>query len=98
MTEVIYEVGKRVSLSIEGHTGYINPETQNNDLCVAVSTLTIMLVRYCDRKGIYTEVADGIFRVEAEGTADNRLIVGEVVETLKWLQQEYPQYIKVGAR
>lgn len=99
MTQVTYKItNDTIELDIEGHTGYINQENNNNDLCVAISTLTIMLVRYFEHIGEEVNVSDGSFSVKAENESDSKVIVEEVIRTLRWLESEYPSYLQVGAK
>lgn len=87
-----------VFFDVEGHTGYKNPKTGNNDLCVAVSAICSGLaVHLREEHGLLPDICeDGHIRYSIEASTLRIHEAFKLAENaLKWLQSQYPEYIKV---
>lgn len=103
MTEVRYLFNENIFLEINGHNSYVNMVTGNTDICVAVSTLVIMLTLALTEEGLEPEsVIDGYFRMDVKNPSEKISILAQsVVDTLKFIEEEHKEYIVVknmGAR
>ena len=81
----------------KGHSEYINEKTENNDACVAVSTLCSMLVRYALLAGHEPQVCkDGHVRIdiEASDVRINEVFKAAMLE-FSALAELFPGHIKV---
>ena len=80
-----------ISLIVEGHSHFVNGDTGNNDLCVAVSTLIIELTVAMDNEGLTPEdVEDGKFTARIVNPSDKiRHTMASIVDTLKWLRSTH---------
>lgn len=87
-----------IFFDVEGHTGYQDSITGNNDACVAISTVCAGLVVHLEKEhGLLPDVcSDGHvqFKVE-ESTLRIRESFKMAENTLKWLESQYPEHIKV---
>lgn len=81
-----------------GHADYKDPESGNNDLCVAMSTLNLLLVRHMDLEYGITpkKFEDGLveFNISASNMWINE-VFKSVTTTIKYLSDLYPEQIKV---
>lgn len=98
MTKVICFLNDgNVYCDISGHSDYKNPDTDNNDVCVAVSTLVCMLVRYMKSIGIDPDICeDGhvLFNRMSQSKTTRAVFEAALIE-LEALEQEYPEHIKI---
>ena len=100
MTKVIFSTTRcdgPLYFECSGHSSYRNPETGNNDVCVAVSTLCSMLVRYIVRNGYDPQICgDGHVKIEI-GSSNIR--INEVFEAamleFSMLAERFPEHIKI---
>lgn len=79
------------------HSDYKNPDTGNNDVCVATSTLCSMLVRYIVGRGYTPTICeDGHVRIDISQSCPyiNEVFNAVMIE-FKALQDEFPEHIKV---
>ena len=77
-----------ISLIVEGHSHFVNGDTGNNDLCVAVSTLIIELTVAMDNEGLAPE--DVEFTARIVNPSDKiRHTMASIVDTLKWLRSTH---------
>lgn len=87
-----------IFFDVEGHTGYQNPETGNNDVCVAVSAICSGLVEHLRKEhGLLPDICkDGHIRYDIEASALRIREAFKMAEnSLKWLQSQHPDYIKI---
>lgn len=103
MTEVRYLFNDGIYIEISGHNSYVNKVTGNVDICVAISTLVIMLTLTLAEEGLEPEsVIDGYFRMDVKNPSEKISILAQsVVDTLKFIEEEHEEYIVVknmGAR
>lgn len=103
MTEVRYLFNDGIYIEISGHNSYVNKVTGNVDICVAISTLVIMLTLTLAEEGLEPEsVIDGYFRMDVKNPSKKISILAQsVVDTLKFIEEEHEEYIVVknmGAR
>lgn len=81
----------------DGHSDYVSTMGWN-DCCVAVSTLTVMLINYIeDKYNIEPEICeDGHVRIIIE---EPDRLTEEVFKTAEmqfwWLTEQYPEHIKL---
>lgn len=98
MTKVIYSnKDNEIYFECEGHSKYRNEDTGNNDVCVAVSAICCMLIRYVCEKGYSPDICtDGHVKIDIPDKADE---MGEVFSAamleFKGLQDCYREHIKV---
>lgn len=100
MTKIIFSVTREdgvLYFECSGHSQYKNPETDNNDVCVAVSALCHMLVRYIAEKGYDPKICtDGHVKIEIK---QSNMKINEVFRAVmlefKGLMDCYPDQIKV---
>lgn len=81
----------------EGHSKYVNERTGNNDVCVAVSTLCSMLVRYALLTGHRPQVCeDGHVRIDIESSdmRTNEVFKAAMIE-FSAIAARFPQHVKV---
>lgn len=94
MTSVIISVDDG-SFEVDGHTGYVNESTGNNDLCVAVSTMVRAIGLYIENRKLgVTFVSDGYVRFEIWIVTETmREMFMMAYEEFKRLEEEFPEYI-----
>ena len=82
----------------DGHSSYKNPDTGNNDLCVATSTLCTMLIKYLGAEfGVAPSVCkDGHVRFDIKEPNRHMLeVFRAVMHEFYWLEEMYPDNLKV---
>lgn len=98
MTKVICFINNgNIYFDCFGHSDFKNPNTDNNDVCVAVSAICGMLVRYAASKGISPKICkDGhiLFNTSVQGKKIVGAFEAAVIE-MQALQDEYPEHVKV---
>lgn len=99
MTEVIISTSAEESLfEVTGHTGYQNPSTGENDVCVAVSTLVGMFGQWLERQyGIYpVHLGEGHakFEIRPSNVFVNEILTAIEIE-LRTIANEHPCNLKV---
>ena len=100
MTKVIFSITREdgdLYFECSGHSAYENPDTGNNDVCVAVSALCHMLVRYVAEEGYDPKICeDGHVKIEIGHTnmKMNEVFRAAMLE-FKGLTVSHPQHIKV---
>lgn len=100
MTKVIFSVTREdrdLYFECSGHSSYENHDTGNNDVCVAVSALCHMLVRYIAEKGYDPKICeDGHVKIEIART-DRKIdeVFRAAMLEFKGLAVSHPQHIKV---
>lgn len=100
MTKVIFSVTREdgeLYFECTGHSEYESPDTGNNDVCVAVSTVCGLLVRYILKRGYEPEICeDGHVKIviERSSLGMNEVFRAAILE-FKGLADSYPQHIKV---
>ena len=101
MVKVVFSMTRKdgpLYYDCRGHADYKDPETGNNDLCVALSTIHLQLVRYMDVEyGIRPKTfEDGIVTFDLD---KSNMLMNEVftsaMHTIKYLAEQYPGQIKV---
>lgn len=101
MTKVLFSVTRcdgPLFFDISGHAEYENPDNGNNDVCVAISAITIMLCRYMQEEYMIqpTICEDGHLRYDIE---ESSMRIGEVFRAaysgLKAISELYPGTIKI---
>lgn len=81
-------------LSMAGHAG---AGTMGNDLiCAALSALTRVLILEAEQKGDYVLQGDGW--VELQLGNGSRETMDAVCRALKWMAEEYPEYVSFSER
>lgn len=100
MTKIVYSKTRcdgDLYFECKGHSGYKNPDTGNNDVCVMVSALCSMLVRYIDSKGYEPKICeDGHIKIEIE---HSDMYINEVFDAAMLefasVAEQYPEHLKV---
>lgn len=98
MTKVICFLNDgNIYFDCSGHSNYTNKETGNNDVCVAVSTLCSMLVRYMQTQGIAPEICEDGHILFKKGSVKKttREVFEAVMVEMRALAEGYPDYVKV---
>lgn len=108
MVKVIYSTDStgKVYYECAGHADYKDPATGNNDICVAVSTINLLLARYLDMehgiKPVKFEDGNVVFDIGRADTFIERDAIIGMNEVFKaamlefsWLSEQYPEAIKV---
>lgn len=98
MTKIICLLNDgNVYFDCTGHTGYQNEETGNNDVCVAISTLCCMLIRYMDSIGIEPQICkDGHVLFNRANMDKKTITVFKAARMqLEALQEDYPDHVKI---
>lgn len=99
MTKVIISTSAEMSFfEVTGHTGYLNPSTGENDVCVAVSTLVGMFGQWLEHQyGILpVHLGEGHARFEIRPSNEkiNELLLA-IEHELRSIAKEYPCNLKV---
>lgn len=101
MTKILFDatrVDGPLFFDCDGHADYKDPDTDNNDVCVAVSAICTMLVLHMDEVyGIEPVICkDGHVRFDI---AVSNLKIKEIFEAamrgFRWISEHYPSAIKV---
>ena len=98
MTKVICFLNDdNIYFDCTGHSDYKNPETENNDVCVAVSTLCCMLIRFAESKGIHPDICEDGHVLFKRTIKDKSIasVFNAAMLQMRALAHDYPKYIKV---
>ena len=98
MTKIILNLKDNILyFEAQGHSDYKNDDTGNNDVCVAVSTLCSMLVRFVAERGKPIEKAeDGHVVINIpRPTVYIETVFDAAMLELMALEKEYPEHIKL---
>ncbi len=100
MTKVICSITRcdgPLYFECRDHSEYKNPDTGNNDVCVAVSTLCCMLTRYVLKQGYEPDLCgDGHVKIDIE---KSNIKINEVFKAVMLeftaLSEHFPDHVKV---
>lgn len=101
MTKVIISTVREdgpAYFEVMGHTGYQDPDTGNNDVCVAVSAMVCMFGHWLERKYGYEPdvLIDGHarFNIERSNTRINEMLRA-IENECRILSEQFPGTIKI---
>lgn len=100
MTKIIYSIVRYngdLYFECYGHSDYKDPKTGDNDVCVMVSALCSMLVRYIDSKGYVPKICeDGHIKIEVKGSDTHmREVFEAAMLEFSSVAERYPSHMKV---
>ena len=98
MTKIIYSrYNGDIYFECKGHSGYRNPDPGNNDVCVMISTLCSMIVRYIDSRDYAPKICeDGHVKIEIQ-SSDKQIqeVFNAVMIEFSAIADYWPTYVKV---